>query len=59
MKVKKKYVKKLVSLNPDRFEKIDAYDALSKYVEYMMEYVKIDFDIKEMKSFKEWLETEI
>lgn len=58
------YVKKLVSLNPDRYEYWKRQDAKKKYIEYLRNFAEF-FENRELnveespKSFQLWLETEI
>lgn len=57
------YVKKLVSLNPDRYDYIEKSKAISGYYMYLqsiLEQMKELLDIQDIpKTFQEWLETEI
>ena len=57
------YVKKLWSLNPDEFKLITLDEAIEKYKIYIVcvtKYVLRDSThVYNIKSFQEWLETEI
>lgn len=52
-------VKKLVSLNPDKYEMVDMEKAINNYGDYCHYYGHADIINPKMKSFQEWLETEI
>ena len=52
------FVKKIVSLSPDRFEFISLEMALERYHQYL--FTVHDYKKKDTaKGFKEWLKTEI
>ena len=51
--------KKIWSDNPEKFKKVDANEALIGYMWYLLNYASRLDDLLEMKSFKEWLRTEI
>lgn len=55
--------RKLVSLNPDRWEEISNEKALWGYIRYLQAYLAsvetMDLDPEDCKSFVGWLNTEI
>jgi len=53
----KLYVRKLVSLNPDRYEKISLKKAIKEYARYCNN--ARDDNRPDYKTFDNWLETEI
>jgi hypothetical protein len=58
------YVKKLVSLNPQKYEFWEIQKANIKYLEYFAVILKKSFDIGKnkhikAKTFEEWLKSEI
>ncbi len=50
---------KLVSLNPDRYKDIRQDQALTEYASYIQSVLDAYGDLSTLKSFKQWLETEI
>lgn len=54
-----KYLQKLVSLNPDKFEYIPMEEAIDKYSTYIKHCLESDFNIYTIKSLAQWLTTEI
>ena len=56
----KLYVRKLVSLNPDRYEKISLKKAIRMYARYCYIFGKAETQYRnDLKTFEQWLETEI
>lgn len=54
------YVKKLWSLNPDEYHFITLEEAIEKYKIYCISCIKYaDMTTNQVKSFQEWLATEI
>lgn len=54
-----KYYLKLTSLNPYMYQEIDQYKAIAGYIEYLTYAVSKDEDLAYVKTFSEWLKTEI
>ena len=57
----KLYVKKIVSLNPNKYVYINYQKALKEYDGYITECLKVSDRFKpyNVKNFKDWLATEI
>ena len=55
----KTFVKKLVSLNPDRYENIEFDQALKDYAEWCFFLGHNGNSINELKTFISWLDSEI
>ena len=58
------YVRKLVSLSPDRFDYINLDEALDRYHEYLVYFTRAHAERimprdSIVKNFEEWLNTEI
>ncbi len=55
------YVKKVCSWNPTEYEYIGLWEAQSKYQNYIVAYIKYSYGrgISDIKTFEQWLETEI
>jgi len=53
-------VKKLVSLNPDKYEDMDIEVAKVRYIDYVQSCIKSQFEKNRIpKTWQEWLDTEI
>ena len=53
-------VEKIVSLNPDKCDWFDFYEMLNAYASYCYQCGARDYiSLSEVKTFKEWLDTEI
>jgi len=53
------YLKKLTSLHPTKYEYIKIDKAFDEYSQYLINCIQRGYNKKELKTFSQWLATEI